>query len=111
MNMRWAVTHPDFFYDVRSWSSQTYHPDHVAFWPVATDIVLQPNVALWGQTGSDGRAPEMTLMTRFGSGVCIAAVEDVCATSYSITPSAWYLIERNCFRPPLGTISANHRCG
>jgi len=33
------------------------------FWPKTTDIVSQQNVGLLGQTGSDGRTPEMTLMT------------------------------------------------
>ena len=49
-------------------------PGAVHTWPTATDIVPQQSVGLWGQTGSDGRTPEMTLMTRHGSGVCIAAV-------------------------------------
>jgi hypothetical protein len=31
--------------------------------PKRQDIVPQQNVGLWGQTGSDGRTPEMTLMT------------------------------------------------
>jgi hypothetical protein len=32
--------------------------------PSATDIVPQQNVGLLGQTGSDRRTPEMTLMTQ-----------------------------------------------
>ena len=34
---------------------------NVGYWPVATDIVLQPNVGSWGKSGSSWRALKTTL--------------------------------------------------
>ena len=48
---------------------------HGRFWPSSTFAAAHQFVCSWGQTGLVIDRPDRALLTRSGSGVCVAAVE------------------------------------